>query len=477
MTTKPAQTDSLADTMVEGIAELLLFTVQLGWWLVCAAVCNPVLTVAGATVWAVLHWHGPVAAEVVCAGLVLALLGWRLTHAASFGRAVGLPVVATTLGGIYRLRWRHVATRHGLVAESYAGGRGSSVDREVASVGQVKAAPGLLRLGVRLPAGLTPGDVEDACEGLAHAFRVRECRVEPDRPGWVWLELHRRDLLAARLDPLSVEPDVDLSGIPIGVHEDGTPWRLGLRGTHVLLAGATGSGKSSVLWSLLRGLSPRIASGSVQVWAVDPKGGMELGPGRALFTRFADTDPELMCQLVEELVQVKDERAQQLARGGSRLHHATSDSPHILLVVDELATLTAFAERKIMSRFDQALGLLLTQGRACGITVVSAVQDPGKDVVGWRDLFPTRIAMRLDNPIQVDMVLGDGARDRGARADHISELTPGVAYIRTLGTRQVQRVRSSYLSDADIDDLVRTAAAPIDPVLADLEADFQGGSA
>jgi len=109
--------------------------------------------------------------------------------------------------------------------------------------------------------------------------------------------------------------------------------------------------------------------------------------------------------------------------------------------------------------------------------VVSAVQDPGKDVVGWRDLFPTRIAMRLDNPIQVDMVLGDGARDRGARADHISEFTPGVAYIRTLGTRQVQRVRSSYLSDADIDDLVRTAAAPIDPVLADLEADFQGGSA
>jgi len=199
MTTKPAQTDSLADTMVEGIAELLLFTVQLGWWLVCAGVCNPVLTAGGVAVWAVLHWHGPVAAEVVCAGLVLALLGWRLTHAASFGRAVGLPVVATTLGGIYRLRWRHVATRHGLVAESYAGGRGSSVDREVASVGQVKAAPGLLRLGVHLPAGLTPGDVEDACEGLAHAFKVRECRVEPDRPGWVWLELHRRDLLAARL--------------------------------------------------------------------------------------------------------------------------------------------------------------------------------------------------------------------------------------------------------------------------------------
>ncbi len=159
------------------------------------------------------------------------------------------------------------------------------------------------------------------------------------------------------------------------------------------------------------------------------------------------------------------------------LHQATVASPHLLLLVDELATLTAFAERKVMSRFDHALGLLLTQGRACGISVVSAVQDPGKDVVGWRDLFPTRVALRLDNPVQVDMVLGDGARDRGARADHISELTPGVAYIRTVGTRQVQRVRSSYLSDADIDDLMGAAAAPLDPVLADLEADLEGGSA
>jgi len=477
MTTKPAQTDTLVDTVVAGVAELLLLAVQLAWWLVAAAVRNPILTVAGAAVWFVLHWHGPVAAVTACAGLALGLLMWRLTRPVSFGKAVGLPVVATTLGGLYRLRWRHLATRHGLVAQSYAGGPGSFVDHEVARLGQIKATPGLLRLRVRLPVGLTPGDVADACEGLAHAFRVRECRAWPDRPGWVWLELHRRDLLAAPVRLLPVEAEVDLSAVPIGAHEDGTPWLLALRGTHVLLAGATGSGKSSVLWSLLRGLSQRIAAGSVQVWAVDPKGGMELGPGRGLFARFADTDPELMCQLVEELVRVKDERAQQLARGGKRLHQATVASPHLLLLVDELATLTAFAERKVMSRFDHALGLLLTQGRACGISVVSAVQDPGKDVVGWRDLFPTRVALRLDNPVQVDMVLGDGARDRGARADHISELTPGVAYIRTVGTRQVQRVRSSYLSDADIDDLMGAAAAPLDPVLADLEADLEGGSA
>lgn len=129
------------------------------------------------------------------------------------------------------------------------------------------------------------------------------------------------------------------------------------------------------------------------------------------------------------------------------------------MVIDELATLTAFAERSVVRRVEQALGVLLTQGRAVGISVVAAVQDPGKDVVTWRDLFPARVAMRLDNPIQVDMVLGDGARERGALADHISELQPGVAYVRVEGTREISRVRAAYLSDEDVRSLAACVEA------------------
>ena len=50
-----------------------------------------------------------------------------------------------------------------------------------------------------------------------------------------------------------------------------------------------------------------------------------------------------------------------------------------------------------------------------------------------RNLFPDRIAMRLDEPEQVDMVLGDGARDRGATSDLISSdpaTGAGVAFVR-----------------------------------------------
>jgi len=303
---------------------------------------------------------------------------------------------------------------------------------------------------------MSPVDLEKVCEGVAHALGARECRVTSAKPGRVWLEVHHRDVLQSVVPPIPQEASADLSGVPIGVHEDGKAWRLRLSGTHILIAGATGSGKGSVLWSLLHGLGHDISRGRVQVWAMDPKGGMELRPGQGLFCRFEDSSAEAMCAAVEDLVTLKDKRAKALAARGLRSHVASVDEPHVVLMIDELATLTALADRAVTNRFERALGLLLTQGRACGITVVAAVQDPGKDVVGWRDLFPTRVAMRLDNPIQVDMVLGDGARDRGARADHISELTPGVAYVRVEGSRELRRVRSAYLDDEAIVNLANT---------------------
>jgi S-DNA-T family DNA segregation ATPase FtsK/SpoIIIE len=118
---------------------------------------------------------------------------------------------------------------------------------------------------------------------------------------------------------------------------------------------------------------------------------------------------------------------------------------------------TAFiADNKQRQRAEAALGRLLTKGRAPGMCVVGALQDPRKEVVKWRDLFPTRIALRLVEDSQVDMVLGDGARKRGARCDEISEAAPGVGYVVEDGSKAVTRVRAGYLTDDDIRTLAQT---------------------
>ena len=91
--------------------------------------------------------------------------------------------------------------------------------------------------------------------------------------------------------------------------------------------------------------------------------------------------------------------------------------------------------------------------RAVGYCVVAALQDPRKDVLTIRNLFPDRIAMRLDEPEQVDMVLGDGARDRGAACELISpdpSTGAGVAFVRLEADPDPVRVRAGWVSDADI---------------------------
>ena len=70
-----------------------------------------------------------------------------------------------------------------------------------------------------------------------------------------------------------------------------------------------------------------------------------------------------------------------------------------------------------------------------------------------RNLFPDRIAMRLDEPDQVDMVLGDGARDPGAACELISAdpaTGAGVAFVRLGTDPDPVRVGAGWVTDADI---------------------------
>ena len=144
-----------------------------------------------------------------------------------------------------------------------------------------------------------------------------------------------------------------------------------------------------------------------------------------------------------------------------------------MIVVDEVAFLTAYlSDRTIRDRIKAALATLTTQGRAVGYSVVAALQDPRKEVMSIRNLFPDRIAMRLDEPEQVDMVLGDGARDRGALADQIPTdpvIGAGVAYVRLATDPDPVRVRAAWVTDADIRAMVAeyAPAGKVRPLRAD----------
>jgi DNA segregation ATPase FtsK/SpoIIIE-like protein len=248
----------------------------------------------------------------------------------------------------------------------------------------------------------------------------------------------------------------DYTALPVGLVEDGSGLTLRLFGTQVLVVGATGAGKASVIWSVISAVAGGVRSRLVKLWVFDPKGGLELASGIPLFDRFACEDFASMAITLEEAVMVMRARTARL-RGQTRQHVPTSDEPLYLIVIDELASLTAYlTDRHLKDRIKAALGLILTQGRAVGVHVLAAIQDPRKDVLPFRDLFPTRIALRLSEASQVDMVLGDGMRDRGAVCDRISMDAPGVGFLVLDGDPTPVRVRFSYHDDDQIKDLART---------------------
>jgi S-DNA-T family DNA segregation ATPase FtsK/SpoIIIE len=441
---------------------ILVVLVLVAWWLVMAwaIVKRPLLAIPAAIFTTLVLLVGLHDAEALMIYALVGLGVWRWAHRDSFDRLVG----ARARSGwrrwrVYERHWRTTMLHSGL--SKHRGARRDAVPR----IERVVSNEWCDKVRIRLVRGQCTEDFERAAPGLAHAVGAKACRVREDRPGRLWLHFQIDDPLAEIVPALSVE-HVDLEAVPLGVTEDGDRWLVPVLYTHALIAGATGAGKGSVLQSLIRSLGPQIHDGLVQLWVIDPKR-MELGPGRALYARFAvptfDDNPfEDIAQLLEDAVDVLRRRTAELERKGLRKHVPTRKEPLIVLIIDELGALTDVGDRATKERILRARWLLLSQARAVEISIIGALQDPRMKVLPDRNLFPIRIALRLDESDQVDMVLGDGARDRGALCDEIRKNQLGVGYMRIAGDREPTKVRAAYPTDTDITDLVADYAPRLD---------------
>ncbi|MEU6713753.1 FtsK/SpoIIIE domain-containing protein [Nonomuraea sp. NPDC046802] len=429
------------------ILTLIIFAWRLLAGLVRLLWRHPVAMLATLTPGVLTLLYGWQTALLLTAPVPTSLTAWALTHWTSFVHLIGWRLLAWwRLIWVYRRHWQPVMIVSGL-------GRHLWGRDYLPRLGKVTCTPWADLVAVRMLKGQSVKDWADRLDHLAQGFGSASCRVALSRGGHLTLTIPRHDHPLAERIPALPAPDSPTAGpVEIGKQEDGRPWLLKVHGTHVLVAGATGAGKGSIIWSTIRGLLPAVRAGLAEIWALDPKL-MELSYGRALFgDRYAAT-PEDCANLLDQAVSVMQKRAARFA-GVQRSHTPTVDDPFVLVVVDEVAFLTAYhSDRELRRRISAALATLTTQGRAVGVGVLAALQDPRKEVMNIRSLFPDKIALRLDESEQVDMVLGDGARDRGALADHISPvpgLGAGVGYVRLETSPDPIRVRAAYVSDTDI---------------------------
>jgi S-DNA-T family DNA segregation ATPase FtsK/SpoIIIE len=267
----------------------------------------------------------------------------------------------------------------------------------------------------------------DTTRALAKTFGARECRVydEPQSP-YVRMELPRgRDPLADAIPfpgvPQSVD-DVDLRAIPIGIDDHGRQVTVPILGSGLLIAGITGSGKGSVLWSIILHLVPHIRAGSVRIWMIDPKRGVEFNLGRNLAWKYCDTDPDDMAVILKEAVTIMDDKADWLKSQGLRKLEPTPEHPLDVVFNDELARLSD-------TKCVDPISTLVSVGRANGVSFVGALQNPTKKTAAMRDEIPAKVVLRMESRDYVRMTLGGEAYLNGARCDEIPASMPGCGYL------------------------------------------------
>ncbi|MEU8394932.1 FtsK/SpoIIIE domain-containing protein [Nonomuraea sp. NPDC048892] len=453
VTTTPETSVVFAPTVIRtpAIVTLVIWAFRLVAGVVRLVIRHPIaVAVTGGTaaLWVRFDWQE----AAMVTGVMLAEVGLLWVVAPRlWARWIGWRLVAwARMTFVYGPRWQSTMAIAGLTASIK--GR-VFVPRLV----RVRCSGWADVLTVRMLRGQAPGAWAERTPNLLSGLGGVSCRVAVLKGARLRVTIVRRDELAVPLAALPVPEVATVGPVEIGRQENGEPYRLKVHGTHVLVAGATGAGKGSYIWSVIRGLLPAMAAGLVEVWALDPKR-MELSFGRRLFGKRYAATPEECTELLERAVRVMQERADRYA-GRRRSHVPTPDDPFVLVIVDEVAFLTAYQEdRGLRHRILAALATLTTQGRAVGVGVLAALQDPRKEVLTIRNLFPDKIALRLDEAEQVDMVLGDGARDRGALADEISQTQvegAGVGYVRLEGSPDPVRVRAAYVSDDDIRNMER----------------------
>lgn len=385
----------------------------------------------------------PVVVWVVWAGFVW----WRIRKPGSFQARVATPIAWATWQIRVRTTWDEWALACGLAEERTEWGRSGSETTFIAPrVVSCSVGDGMVHVVTEPIPGQKPADWENRLPELVSTTKALTGRITEADGHRVGVLLVFEDV--TKHPGYAVMPVAEYSSpewVDVGRRQDGSAWDLSVLGRHILIAGATGAGKGSVMWGIIGGLAPLVDEGTVQLWGVDLKGGVELSHGRNLFCHVATTQEDALAALQQFDRELHD-RLDLMALWGSRKHDPTAEYPMHVLVLDEILDLLTFAEMDIRRAANKLLSRVLTKGRAAGFVVVACTQIVSKDALEQRDLFSTKIALRLKTAMESQMVLGDGM-DRLGAAHRISILEPGAAYVTEDETGLPVKVRADYWSD------------------------------
>lgn len=238
----------------------------------------------------------------------------------------------------------------------------------------------------------------------------------------------------------------------LGMDVIGNPVMANLaRMPHLLIAGATGAGKSVAVNSIICSILMKATPEDVRLLMVDPK--------RIELSCYEDiphllhpvvVDPKMAARALQWAVREMERRYQLMeekrVKSIASFNEISEDErlPLIVIIIDELADLMMVSSREV----EDSVARLAQMARAAGMHLILATQRPSVDVLTGliKANFPTRMSFKVSSKIDSRTILDTSGAEHLLGAGDMLFLPPGSA--------RLQRIHGAYISEKEIENIV-----------------------
>ncbi|GGB56086.1 DNA translocase FtsK [Fictibacillus barbaricus] len=336
-----------------------------------------------------------------------------------------------------------------------------------AKVLKVHLGPAVTKYEVYPDVGVKVSKIVNLTDDLALALAAKDIRIEAPIPGKsaVGIEVPNQEISMVTLrevleapqftgqqSPLAIGLGRDISGEPIIADLSKMP--------HLLVAGATGSGKSVCVNGIITSILMRAKPHEVKMMMIDPKM-VELNMYNGIPHLLAPvvTEPKKAAQALKRVVSEMERRYELFSHSGTRNIEGYNESirkqnakgdakqpflPYIVVIVDELADLMMVASGDV----EDAITRLAQMARAAGIHLIIATQRPSVDVITGviKANIPSRIAFSVSSQTDSRTILDMGGAEK--------LLGRGDMLFFPSGASKPVRVQGAFLSDEEVETIV-----------------------
>ncbi|GIN57709.1 DNA translocase FtsK [Lederbergia ruris] len=341
-----------------------------------------------------------------------------------------------------------------------------------AQVVQVSQGPSVTRFEVQPERGVKVNKITNLSDDIKLSMAARDIRMEAPIPGKrsIGIEIPNQDSRPVQLseiigDPIFLESESPLTAA-LGLDISGNSIVTDLQKMpHGLIAGATGSGKSVCINSILVSLLYKARPDELKLLLIDPKM-VELAPYNHIphLVSPVITDVKAATASLKWAVEEMERRYELFAhtsvRNIGRFNELAEENrrfneklPYIVIIIDELADLMMMAPHDV----EESICRIAQKARACGIHLIIATQRPSVDVITGliKANVPTRIAFSVSSQVDSRTIIDiSGAEKLLGRGDML---------FLGSGSSKPVRLQGTFVSDGEIDRVIEHVRSQGDP--------------